>query len=60
MSSSLNRRAPSIPLDSIRDRELVLLGAGLAKRDALRAVLRSGIVNRLIVDGGLALAVLDG
>jgi DNA-binding transcriptional regulator LsrR (DeoR family) len=58
--SSLNRRAPSIPLDSIRDRELVLLGAGLAKRDALRAVLWSGIVNRLIVDGNLALAVLDG
>jgi DNA-binding transcriptional regulator LsrR (DeoR family) len=60
VSSSLNRRAPSIPLDSIRARELVLLGAGLAKRDALRAVLRSGVVNRLIVDGSLALAVLDG
>jgi len=58
--SSLNRRTPSIPLESIRERELVLLGAGLKKRDALRAVLRSGIVNRLIVDGNLALAVLDG
>jgi DNA-binding transcriptional regulator LsrR (DeoR family) len=59
VQSSLNRRAPSIPLESIRDRELVLLGAGLKKRDALCAVLRSGIVDRLIVDGNLALAVLD-
>lgn len=58
VASSLNRRAPSIPLESLRRSELVLLGAGLGKRDALRAVLRSGIVDRLIVDGNLALAVL--
>jgi DNA-binding transcriptional regulator LsrR (DeoR family) len=60
VASSLNRRTPSIPLEIMRERELVLLAAGLTKRDALRAVLRSGIANRLIVDGDLALEVLDG
>jgi DNA-binding transcriptional regulator LsrR (DeoR family) len=59
VSSPLNRRTPSIPLAAMHEREFVLLAAGLGKREALRAVLRSGIVNRLIVDGDLALAVLE-
>lgn len=58
VSSTLNRRTPGISLETMRDREFVLLAAGLGKRDALRAVLNSGIVNRLIVDGDLALAAL--
>ncbi len=56
--SPLNRRTPSIPVATMRDCEFVLLAAGTSKRDALRAVLNSGIVDRLIVDGDLALAAL--
>jgi hypothetical protein len=49
--SRLNRRTPSISLESMRQRELMLLAAGLNKAGALRAVLKSGLVNRLVVDG---------
>jgi DNA-binding transcriptional regulator LsrR (DeoR family) len=34
--------------------EIVLLAAGLAKAEAAEALLRSGLINRLIVDGDLA------
>ena len=54
LDNALNRRTPSISYDDIRDRELVLLAAGLAKSGALLAILKSGTVNRLIVDGDLA------
>lgn len=57
VASGLNARTPSISLDAIRDRDLVLLAAGLSKRDALRAILKTGLVNRLVVDGDLALAL---
>ena len=43
------------PISStVRERELMLLAAGTGKRDALRAILRSGLVSRLLVDGDLA------
>jgi len=54
VDSSLNKRTPSIPFEAIRARDLVLLAAGPSKRDALRAILRTGLVNRLVVDGDLA------
>ncbi|MBN9021366.1 MAG: sugar-binding transcriptional regulator [Rhizobiales bacterium] len=60
VSSALNRRTPSVPLEAIRERDLVLLAAGRSKRDALRAVLLSGLVNRLVIDGDLALTLADG
>ena len=58
VASRLNRRTPSIPLETIRERDLVLLAAGGSKRDALRAILHTGLVNRLIVDGDLAISTL--
>jgi DNA-binding transcriptional regulator LsrR (DeoR family) len=57
--SSLNRRTPSISFENMRERELVLLAAGLRKADALLAVLKSGLVNRLVIDGDLAVAILQ-
>jgi DNA-binding transcriptional regulator LsrR (DeoR family) len=57
VDSSLNARTPSIPLEAIRRRDLVLLAAGQSKQGALRAILRSGLVNRLVVDGDLAMAL---
>lgn len=57
VESALNRRTPGIAVEDMREREIVLLGAGVAKADALVALLRSGLVNRLIVDGDLAEAL---
>lgn len=54
VDSSLNARTPSIPIEAIRARDLVLLAAGRSKAGALRAILHSGLVNRLVVDGDLA------
>ncbi len=54
LDNALNRRTPSVSYDDIRDRELVLLAAGIAKSEALLAILKSRTVNRLIVDGDLA------
>ncbi len=51
---SLNRRAPAIPFEDLRGRDVVLLAAGLEKVVATRAVLRAGFVRRLIVDEALA------
>jgi DNA-binding transcriptional regulator LsrR (DeoR family) len=56
--TDLNRRAPSIGLDDLRRTDVMLLAAGPPKTAATLAVLRSGIVNRLIADEALARAVL--
>lgn len=59
IDSPLNRRTPGISVGDMREREIVLLGAGLAKAGALLALLRSGLVDRLIVDGDLAEAIAE-
>jgi DNA-binding transcriptional regulator LsrR (DeoR family) len=56
--TDLNRRAPSIGLDDLRATDVMLLGAGAAKARATLALMRAGIVNRLIADEGLARALL--
>lgn len=58
--TDLNRRAPSIGLDDLRRTDVMLLAAGVNKTAATRALLRSGIVNRLIVDEALANRMLEG
>lgn len=57
--TNLNRRAPSIGLEDLRRADVTLLAAGASKARATRAVLRSGIVNRLIADEALARDLLD-
>lgn len=52
--SKLNYRTPGVSLDDMARHEIVLLAAGLAKAEAAAALLRSGLINRLIVDGDLA------
>lgn len=52
--SKLNNRTPSVSMDDLAKHEIVLLAAGLAKAEAAHALLRSGLINRLIVDGDLA------
>lgn len=56
--TDLNRRAPSIGLEDLRATDVTLLAAGASKAAATRAVMRSGIVNRLIADEGVARALL--
>jgi DNA-binding transcriptional regulator LsrR (DeoR family) len=56
--TGLNRRAPSIGMEDLRGTETTLLAAGSGKARATRAVLRSGIVDRLVCDEGLAGALL--
>jgi DNA-binding transcriptional regulator LsrR (DeoR family) len=58
VDSPLNRRTPGISVERMREIELLLLAAGIAKREPLLALLSSGLVNRLIVDGDLAQRLL--
>lgn len=58
--SKLNYRTPSVSMDDLAKHEIVLLAAGLAKAKAARALLRSGLINRLIVDGDLAKILTTG
>lgn len=58
LDNALNNRTPSVSYEDIRSRDVVLLAAGMSKTRALLALLRSGIINRLIVDGDLADALL--
>jgi len=57
--TDLNRRAPSIGLDDLRATDVMLLAAGVSKTRATLALMRTGIVNRLIADEGLARALVD-
>ncbi len=56
--TDLNRRAPSIGLDDLRRKDVMLLAAGIGKTAATLALLRAGLVNRLIADEALARALL--
>lgn len=59
LDNTVNRRTPSVSYEDMRSRDLVLLAAGVEKARALSAILRSGSVNRLIVDGDLALSLMN-
>ena len=53
----LESRMLAIDVEQLRGRDVVLLGAGLEKTAAIAALLRSGIVRGLIIDGDTALAL---
>lgn len=50
----LNLRAPSVSLEDMQQSDVVLLAAGAAKADAVRAVLAAGFCDRLLLDEPLA------
>jgi DNA-binding transcriptional regulator LsrR (DeoR family) len=56
--TDLNRRAPSVGLEDLRATDVTLLTAGASKAVATLALMRSGIVNRLIADEWVARALL--
>ena len=55
----LNDRTPAIGLDDMVRAEVTLLAADVSKARATRAVLRAGFVDRLVLDEGLALALME-
>lgn len=50
----LNHRTIAVDIEDIRGRDIVLLSGGLEKIDALQAVLGSGLIRGLIIDGDTA------
>lgn len=55
----LNDRTPSIGLDDMARADVTLLAAGVAKAQATRAVLRAGLVNRIVADEALARVLME-
>jgi len=54
ISHGLNRRTLAIEFEDVRGRDVVLLSGGLEKVEAINAVLRSGVIRGLIIDGDSA------
>lgn len=54
----MNARATGVALDDLRGRELLAVAGGTDKAEAIRAVLRTGLLTALIVDEATARAVL--
>lgn len=55
----LNKRTIAVPFDVLRDLNVVLMVASPEKTRAAAALLASGIVNGLIIDGDAALKMMD-
>ncbi|AJY38160.1 sugar-binding transcriptional regulator (plasmid) [Burkholderia humptydooensis] len=58
VDSELNERAVGVSLDDLRGRDVLGVAGGTYKTDAIRAVLRSGVLTALIVDEATAKQVL--
>ncbi|ROU03653.1 sugar-binding transcriptional regulator [Histidinibacterium lentulum] len=56
----LARRCIAVGLDGLRATETVLLSGGRAKLEATRALLRSGAIRGLVIDGDSAVALAEG
>ncbi len=52
--TELNNRTIAVSLDDLMSHEVVLLAGGRVKAEPVRAMLATGIVDRLVVDGDLA------
>ncbi|SON58221.1 Transcriptional regulator LsrR [Hartmannibacter diazotrophicus] len=52
--SDLNNRTISVTMDDLHEHEVVLLAAGRIKAEPVRAMLATGFVDQLVVDGDLA------
>lgn len=57
VDTNLNHRTLAIDLSHLRNREVVLLCAGRTEARAARSILRTGVVNGLIIDGDTALQI---
>ena len=59
VQSEMNERAVGVSLDDLRGRDVLAVAGGKYKAEAIRAVLKSGVVTALIVDEATAHAVLE-
>lgn len=59
VDSEMNERAVGASLEDLRGRDVLAVAGGKYKADAIRAVLRSGVLTALIVDEATAQAVLN-
>ncbi len=59
VAHKLARRCLAVPFEALLGREVVLLGAGVAKARAVAAALRTGVVRGLIIDGDAARVLAD-
>ena len=57
VSHPLSKRTLALDIEEMQGRNVVLLGAGIEKATAITALLRSGLVRGLIVDGDTALEI---
>ncbi|MEY5100460.1 MAG: hypothetical protein RJA36_3179 [Pseudomonadota bacterium] len=57
--NEMNERAVGATLDDLRGREVLAVAGGPGKADAIRAVLRTGVVTALIVDEATAKLILS-
>ncbi len=57
IAHELSRRTLAVDFEQLRGRDVVLLGGGIEKVAAIRALLNSGVVRGLIIDGDAALAL---
>jgi DNA-binding transcriptional regulator LsrR (DeoR family) len=55
----LNDRTPAIGLNDMKRAEVTLLAAGTSKARATRALLRAGLVDRIVVDEALAIILME-
>jgi len=58
ITHEMNERAVGVALDDLRGRDVLAVAGGKDKADAIRAVLRTGVLTALIVDEATAKAVL--
>ena len=56
VAHELNRRTLAVNFDTLRKTNTVLLSGGLEKAEATNALLKSGVINTLIIDTGIAVA----
>jgi DNA-binding transcriptional regulator LsrR (DeoR family) len=56
----LSARTLAVDAVELRGRHVVLAAGGLEKVEAIRALLKAGLVRGLITDGDTALAIADG
>tara|TARA_R110002012_G_scaffold163125_1_gene325441 strand:- start:350 stop:625 length:276 start_codon:yes stop_codon:yes gene_type:complete len=57
VAHELNRRTLAVNFDTLRKTNTVLLSGGLEKAEATNALLKSGVINTLIIDGDTGIAV---
>lgn len=59
VDTDINRRTIGLPLEELARLDILAVTSGASKARAIRSALRSGVINRLILDEEAAHAVLD-